>query len=87
MPNDSGRVLQTTRDLMKEGIRGFYRGGLPVFIGFKTKYHYLRLRKSGGALIRSAQFTTYSATLNLLPQKNSDVRVRTLIEYQVLILF
>lgn len=44
---------ETALDLSRrEGIRGLYRGGMPLFLG--------------GALIRSAQFGTYDVAINAL---------------------
>ncbi len=46
-------MVETAKDLFKnEGIRGFYRGGLPIFIG--------------GAAIRSAQFGFYNLAFSTL---------------------
>lgn len=48
-----GSMISSTRSLwQKEGIRGLYRGGLPLFLG--------------GSLFRSAQFGFYENTMRFL---------------------
>ena len=55
-------VKTATRLFETEGIKGLYRGGLPIFIG--------------GALFRSAQFGVYESTLRLLrSQEENDASV------------
>eukprot|EP00299_Pterocystis_sp_00344_P009038 c3664_g1_i2.p1 GENE.c3664_g1_i2~~c3664_g1_i2.p1 ORF type:complete len:225 (+),score=32.70 c3664_g1_i2:214-888(+) len=64
--------FQVGRNLfLAEGIRGLYRGGLPLFLG--------------GALMRSAQFGVYENTLSVLQERTPQKRFLGFLDYQVVL--
>ena len=73
MPAQSNSSFKVCSELFaKEGVRGLYRGGLPIFIG--------------GSLMRSAQFGVSGAVKDMMKQKKMpEYKIMGLFDYQVII--
>lgn len=69
--SNSNKMLRVASDLFqKEGIRGLYRGGLPLFVG--------------GSLMRSAQFGV-SAEAKTFLSRYPSYKIGGILDYQVLL--
>jgi len=68
-PIGAGAMLSARQLLATEGLRGLYRGGVPIMLG--------------GSLFRSAQFGMYEVTVRALRNRGPTHRLGGVLDWQV----